>query len=82
LGSIRTIIVLARCKGHPFISRQILINQLRELEEDKILEHIVFAKISPKVDHKDGKTLLPLISVIQEWGLVRLEAKLVLNNLL
>lgn len=56
----------------PQISKQMLINQLRELEEDNIIERTVFAEIPPRVEYnisKYGKTMLPVIQTIQEWGL-------------
>jgi DNA-binding HxlR family transcriptional regulator len=56
----------------PQISKQMLINQLRELEEDKIIERKVFAEVPPRVEYhisKYGKTMLPVIKTIQEWGL-------------
>lgn len=59
-------------KAIPHISKQMLINQLRELEEDKIIERKVFAEIPPRVEYtisNYGQALLPVIMVIQEWGL-------------
>ena len=59
-------------KAMPDISKQMLVNQLRELEEDKIIERIIFAEIPPKVEYKMteyGQSLMPVIDVIQEWGL-------------
>ncbi len=59
-------------KAMPFISKQMLINQLRELEEDGIIERTVFAEIPPRVEYAIstyGRSLLPLIVHIQEWGL-------------
>ncbi len=56
----------------PAISKQMLVNQLRELEEDKILERIIYAEIPPHVEYKVtdyGHSLKPVISVLQEWGL-------------
>ena len=53
------------------ISKQMLVNQLRELEEDKIIERIIYAEIPPRVEYKItkyGKSLMPIIDVIQEWG--------------
>lgn len=58
-------------KGIPAISKQMLVNQLRELEEDKIIERIIFAQIPPRVEYyitPYGKTLMPVIAVIQQWG--------------
>ena len=56
----------------PLISKQMLVNQLRELEEDHILERIIYAEIPPRVEYKvtkHGQTLMPVIAVLQDWGL-------------
>ncbi|HXB45095.1 MAG TPA: helix-turn-helix domain-containing protein [Puia sp.] len=56
----------------PHISKQMLVNQLRELEEDGILERIIYAEIPPRVEYKItkyGQSLMPVIDVIQDWGL-------------
>jgi DNA-binding HxlR family transcriptional regulator len=53
------------------ISKQMLVNQLRELEEDKIIERNIYAEIPPRVEYKltkYGKSLMPVIDVIQQWG--------------
>jgi len=58
-------------KVMPDISKQMLVNQLRELEEDKIIERIIYAEIPPRVEYKIskyGQSLMPVIGVIQEWG--------------
>jgi DNA-binding HxlR family transcriptional regulator len=59
-------------KVMPDISKQTLVNQLRELEEDKILERIIYAEMPPRVEYKItpyGETLMPVIGVMQDWGL-------------
>lgn len=59
-------------KVMPQISKQMLINQLRELEEDNIIEREVFPEIPPRVEYtisKYGKTMLPVIDTIQQWGI-------------
>jgi DNA-binding HxlR family transcriptional regulator len=56
----------------PTISKQMLVNQLRELEEDRILERIIYAEIPPRVEYKVtayGMSLMPVIGVMQEWGI-------------
>ena len=56
----------------PVISKQMLVNQLRELEEDKILERIIYAEIPPRVEYKVttyGQSLLSVIDMLQDWGL-------------
>jgi len=64
----------------PLISKQMLVNQLRELEEDKILERIIYPEIPPRVEYKlteYGLSLMPVIRVMQDWGLKDLKGELV-----
>lgn len=59
-------------KAIPAISKQMLVNQLRELEEDRIIDRHIFAEIPPRVEYsisEYGKTLLPIIDSMTEWGL-------------
>ena len=59
-------------KAIPVISKQMLVNQLRELEEDKIIERTIYAEIPPRVEYKItpyGESLLPILYVMQDWGL-------------
>jgi len=59
-------------KAIPSISKQMLVNQLRELEEDKIIERHIYAEVPPRIEYKIteyGESLMPVISVMQEWGL-------------
>lgn len=56
-----------------------LVNQLRELEEDNILERIIYPEIPPRVEYKVtnyGQTLMPVIMVMQDWGLKDLKGEL------
>ena len=49
-----------------------LINQLRELETDGLLQRKSFADVPPRVEYKVteyGMTLMPVIAVLQDWGL-------------
>jgi DNA-binding HxlR family transcriptional regulator len=58
-------------KAIPDISKQMLVNQLREMEEDKLIERIIYAEIPPRVEYKlskYGQTVLPIISVMADWG--------------
>lgn len=58
-------------KAMPAISKQMLVNQLRELEEDKIIERLIYAEVPPRVEYKMtkyGLSLMPVIDVIQDWG--------------
>jgi DNA-binding HxlR family transcriptional regulator len=59
-------------KAIPSISKQMLVNQLRELEEDKIIERRIYAEVPPRVEYtvtKYGQSLMPVIDIMQEWGL-------------
>ena len=59
-------------RAMPDISKQMLVNQLRELEEDGILQRIIYAEIPPRVEYKItklGQSLMPVIDVMQAWGL-------------
>lgn len=63
-------------RGIEGISKQMLTTQLRELEEDGILERIVFAEVPPRVEYKItkyGKSLFPVIDSMSRWGLKYIE---------
>jgi DNA-binding HxlR family transcriptional regulator len=63
-------------KAIPDISKQMLVNQLRELEDDNILQRIVFAEIPPRVEYcltDLGFSLLPVIDVMEQWGASQME---------
>ena len=54
------------------ISKQMLTTQLRELERDGIIERIIYPEIPPRVEYslsEKGKSLLPVIEKMKEWGL-------------
>ncbi len=60
-------------KALPVISKQMLINQLRELEEDHLLERIVYEESRLRVEYKLtplGLTLMPIIKVMNDWGAI------------
>ncbi len=62
----------------PDISKQMLVNQLREMEEDKLIERIIFAEIPPRVEYlltDYGKSVLPIIEVMADWGRNELKTK-------
>ena len=59
-------------KAIPAISKQMLVNQLRELEADNIITRTVYPEVPPRVEYhisEYGKSLIPVIDVMQEWGL-------------
>jgi len=55
----------------PDISQRMLTRQLREMESDQIVYRKIYAEVPPKVEYSltdFGKTLLPILSALQEWG--------------
>jgi len=60
----------------PDISTKVLSEQLKELEEDQILTRRTFREVPPKVEYaltEYGKTLIPVISTLREWGFKHLQ---------
>lgn len=59
-------------KRLPGISKRILTNHLRELENDGIITREVYAEVPPKVIYnltERGKTLEPIFTAMEEWGM-------------
>ncbi|MFC4803252.1 winged helix-turn-helix transcriptional regulator [Neobacillus sp. GCM10023253] len=55
----------------PGITQRMLVNQLRELEDDQIVHREVYPVVPPKVEYsltEQGKTLLPILESMYEWG--------------
>lgn len=55
----------------PGITQRMLVNQLRELEEDLIVERKVYPVVPPKVEYsltEQGKSLMPILDSMYEWG--------------
>ncbi|MFX3625618.1 MAG: winged helix-turn-helix transcriptional regulator [Ectobacillus sp.] len=55
----------------PGITQRMLVNQLRELEEDLIVERKVYPVVPPKVEYsltEQGKTLMPILDSMYDWG--------------
>lgn len=55
----------------PDASRRVLNIQLKELEEHELVSKIIYPVVPPKVEYSltdFGKTLLPVISAIGNWG--------------
>ena len=53
------------------ITPRLLINQLRELEEDGLVERIAYPVIPPKVEYRlteEGRSMAPLLNSLSEWG--------------
>src|ERR1700743_2021924 len=55
----------------PLISRKVLTEQLKELEEDGILQRIAFKELPPRVEYQlseKGLAFLPILESIKEWN--------------
>ncbi len=56
----------------PHISRKVLTEQLKELEEDGLMERLAYKEIPPRVEYKlseKGLAFLPILESIKEWNL-------------
>jgi DNA-binding HxlR family transcriptional regulator len=55
----------------PGITQTMLTQQLRELEEDGVLQRKIFAEIPPRVEYsltKFGASLVPVLDAMSAWG--------------
>lgn len=58
-------------KTIPGISKKVLTDNLRALEDDGLVEREVFAEVPPRVEYSLsdlGKTLKPILDAMFEWG--------------
>lgn len=56
----------------PAISNKILTNQLRELEQDGLIQREIFPEVPPRVEYRlkdKGLSIIPVLDVICQWGL-------------
>lgn len=52
------------------ISRKVLTDQLREMEEDNLVTREEFKELPPRVEYKltkKGLALLPILNLLEEW---------------
>lgn len=55
----------------PGVTQRMLTLQLRELEEDGLVERMVYAQVPPKVEYsltQFGSSLEPIIRMMKDWG--------------
>ena len=55
----------------PGITQRMLVNQLRELEEDLIVKREVYPVVPPKVEYsltEQGRSLMPILDAMYNWG--------------
>ena len=58
-------------KSIPGISKKVLTENLRALEDDGLVEREVFAEVPPRVEYSLsdlGKTLKPILDALKDWG--------------
>ena len=58
-------------KVFPDITQKMLSQQLKKLEENKIVIKKIYNEIPPKVEYRlspEGEKLIPLLDAMQEWG--------------
>ncbi|KHD86244.1 winged helix-turn-helix transcriptional regulator [Heyndrickxia ginsengihumi] len=55
----------------PGVTQKVLTKQLRELEEEDIIERVVHPQVPPKVEYsitEYGMSLQPILEAMHEWG--------------
>jgi DNA-binding HxlR family transcriptional regulator len=55
----------------PSITQKMLTNQLRELEDDLLVERKVYAEVPPRVEYTltaYGESLMPILKMMYSWG--------------
>ncbi|WJY27613.1 MULTISPECIES: winged helix-turn-helix transcriptional regulator [Sporosarcina] len=58
-------------RSMPGITQKMLTKQLRELEDEDIIERTVYPQVPPKVEYsmtEYGLTLGPILEAMHEWG--------------
>ena len=63
----------------PGITQKMLTNQLRELEEEDIIQRVVYPQVPPKVEYsmtEYGRSLEPILEAMHEWGNKHMQHKL------
>ncbi|MDK2940444.1 MAG: hypothetical protein PWQ51_2609 [Methanolobus sp.] len=60
----------------PGISPRMLTKQLRELEDDAIVNRKMYPEIPPRVEYSltdFGKTIIPVLEALAQWGLTYMD---------
>jgi DNA-binding HxlR family transcriptional regulator len=55
----------------PKVTHKMMTQQLRELEQDEIINRKVYPEVPPKVEYTLtllGKSAIPVIDMLREWG--------------
>jgi DNA-binding HxlR family transcriptional regulator len=56
----------------PYITQKMLTQQLRGLEASGLVNRLIYTQIPPKVEYSltdAGKSLLPILETMSQWGL-------------
>lgn len=62
----------------PHISQKMLTQKLRELEEEEIIERIVYPEVPPRVEYsitEYGRSLEPVLDAMHAWGVQHVRRK-------
>lgn len=55
----------------PSINERMLTRQLRELEDDNLINRVIYPVVPPKVEYtltEIGKDLIPILELLVKWG--------------
>ncbi|MEL7670471.1 helix-turn-helix domain-containing protein [Methanobacterium sp.] len=66
------------------ITQRMLTKQLRELERDDLVNRKVYAEVPPKVEYSltaKGKSVIPILKSLCDWGEEYCKSKICLNVL-
>ena len=69
-------------KAIPDITQRMLTKQLRELEEDGLVNRKVYPEVPPKVEYsltEKGESVVPILQALCNWGEEYCESKICLN---
>jgi DNA-binding HxlR family transcriptional regulator len=55
----------------PYTARKVIVDQLKELETDGVVNRVVYAQVPPKVEYsltERGLMLIPYLDALGRWG--------------
>lgn len=69
----------AMLRAIPGVTKQMLTQQLREMEQDGLIDRTVFPVVPPRVDYaltQKGRSVLPVVVAMRDWGTADLRSQL------